>query len=284
MNPVRMYVFASAFFFILFFSFFSEKGENVIKINDAAADTSVVKKATVKAGNPALLNEALKDADDKKDSAAAYLMFGTDEDRQRVKKDTAISSRVTGIAGITGKKYSSIAAYDSAQKKLPVRERDNWIERALARRFIIADQKYNGDLKKFNAAVFDYAIHSLPKVLFVSLPVFAFFLWLLYVRHKRFYYVTHIIFTIHLYVFLFLMLLIIFTSSKISSITAWWPGTLIGVASWLYMFIYLYKAMRRLYGQSRVKTLLKYCILLFFVLILYAVLFAALFSYSIFKV
>ncbi len=167
---------------------------------------------------------------------------------------------------------------------MPEAERDGWFERALTKRLIIADQKYGGDLKKFNEAVFDHALHSLPKLLFISLPLFALFLHVLYVRHKRFFYVTHVIFTIHFLVFLFLMLLFIFVNQKIGAAVSWWPQTLLAFGAWLYMFIYLYKAMRRLYEQGRAKTILKYFILLFALLILYVLLFAALFSYSLFNV
>lgn len=283
MNPVRMYVFASAFFFILFFSFFSGNGEGIIKFNNRP-DSATAKKPKVRMSNPELLKEALEEADDKKDSAEAYMIFGTEKDRERIAKDTTLPKRVTGIAGITGKKFKTIAAYDSAQTLLPESERDNWFERAVERRIILVDQKYNGDLNKFNAAVFDYALHSLPKLLFISLPIFAFFLYLLYVRHSKFYYVTHVIFTIHYYVFLFLMLLLVFVNIKIGNIAAWWPVNLIGIASWVYMFIYLYKAMRRVYEQRRAKTVFKYCILLFILVIFYAIMTTALFSYSLFKV
>jgi hypothetical protein len=80
------------------------------------------------------------------------------------------------------------------------------------------------------------------------------------------------------------MLLLFFSNEKISAWLAWWPGNLLGFAIWLYMYIYLYKAMRRLYAQRRAKTILKYFILLFFTIILFVLLIAGLFSYTIFNV
>jgi hypothetical protein len=170
------------------------------------------------------------------------------------------------------------------QAKLPKEKRDSWLERIIAKRIIIINEKYNGDLKAFNAAIYDYSIHALPKILFISLPLFAFMLYLLYVRHKRFFYVTHIIFTIHLYVFYFIMLLLFFCNAKISVQVSWWPGSLLGLAIWIYMFIYLYKAMRRVYAQRRAKTIFKYFTLLFFTAILFSLLAAGLFSYTVFNV
>jgi hypothetical protein len=280
MNPVRMYVFASAFFFILFFSFFSESDNQVVKVNQAG-DSVKVKKPAVNFSSDYLKEQGLKDAKTKQDSVQVIEAFGTKEEKKEIKKD---SGNVTGILGITGKEFKTIAAYDSAQLRLPKEKRDNWFEQLVKKRIIIVNEKYNGDLKAFNRAVYDYSIHALPKILFISLPLFAFMLYLLFVRHKRFFYVTHIIFTIHLYVFYFIMLLLYFTNFKVAALLNWWPGNLLGLAIWIYMFIYLYKAMRRVYEQRRAKTIFKYFILLFFSAILFSILAVGLFSYTIFNV
>lgn len=279
MNPVRMYVFASAFFFILFFSFFSEKTESPIRINEKA-DTVKKTIPTVNFRNKGLLEEALKGAKSAEDSAVLYKMFGTKTEKNSDDGDTA----TTGMLDVTDNKYTTIAAYDSAQQALPKEKRNNWIEDLMNKRIIVVNDKYKGDLNAFNKDVKDKTLHSLPKVLFISLPVFAFFLLMLYIRNKRFYYVTHIIFTIHLYVFYFIMLLFLFTNEKMEAAARWWPGTFISLVIGLYMYIYLYKAMRRLYAQGRAKTILKYFILLFFTLILFLVLTVGLFSYTVFNV
>lgn len=280
MNPVRMYVFASAFFFILFFSFFSGADKTVVKVNQSN-DSVKVKTPAFNFSSDYLKEQALKDAKTKQDSVRVIEAFGTKEEKLQVKKD---SSKVSGILGITGKEFKTIASYDSAQAQLPKEKRDNWMERLFKKRIIIINEKYNGDLKAFNNAIYDYSLHALPKILFISLPLVAFMLYLLYVRHKRFYYVTHIIFTIHLYVFYFIMLLFYFSNEKMAVLFKWWPGSLLGLAIWIYMFLYLYKAMRRVYAQRRAKTMLKYFILLFITSILFSILIAGLFSYTIFNV
>jgi hypothetical protein len=282
MNPVRMYVFASAFFFILFFSFFSDPVE-VVKFNQTTTDSTG--KNTIPFNKWQLREEGLKDAKTKEDSAAVEQIFG----KQEATTDTSLqkdssSGAAIGMFGTMGDEYKSVTAYEQAQQKLPEEKRDNWLQQAITRRAIVVNEKFDGDLKKFNGAVFDHAIHSLPKLLFISLPIFAFFIYILYARHKRFYYVTHVIFTIHFYVYVFLMLLLVFSNEKLDKVISWWPGGLIAFAAWIYMFIYLYKAMRRVYEQRRAKTVIKYFILLFLLLILYAILFIGLFSYSLFNV
>jgi len=81
----------------------------------------------------------------------------------------------------------------------------------------------------------------------------------------------------------FLMLLLVFTNNKIEQQTGWNLG-LFTAFLWVYMFYYLYKAMRVVYQQARFKTVVKYFLLLFMALIMNSILFLAIFSYSFFKV
>ena len=58
----------------------------------------------------------------------------------------------------------------------------------------------------WQAHLLDKFLHMLPYILFVSLPLYALFLKLLYIRkRKQFYYVDHGLFLIHLYIFTFLV-------------------------------------------------------------------------------
>jgi hypothetical protein len=104
-------------------------------------------------------------------------------------------------------------------------------------------------------------MHNFPKVLFISLPLFALILNLLYYRHKNFYYVDHGIFSLHLYIFSFLVLLGLF------GLRALHVATHLEIVAWMefavvvYAFVYYFKSMRRFYGQSKGKTWLKYILL-----------------------
>lgn len=296
MNPVRMYVFTSAFFFIMFFSFFSatETTPEVFKLNDSDKKGAKVKK-------PVTQNEAkeaaLNAVDTKEDSAMIEkIMPGNGKNwvtkdsiyrwNKGNKDSTTDKDSSTSKESTTKRKskYKTMAEYDSAQNSLPLEERDHWIQRAVQRRLIIVDEKYSGDYSKFNKALFEHALHSLPKMLFVSLPLFALILSLLYIRRKQFYYVNHLVFTIHLFVFTFLILLLIFSVNKLQKVTGvndfeWISGLL-----WVYMFFYLYKAMRRMYQQGRAKTMIKYFLLLFIAFMINSFLFVGLFSYSFFNI
>ena len=71
-------------------------------------------------------------------------------------------------------------------------------------------------------------LHNSPKVLFISLPLFAVLLKLLYVRRKQFYYVDHGIFAVHLYIFSFLVLLVLFGINGLHTYTGW------GILKWIF--------------------------------------------------
>lgn len=98
-----------------------------------------------------------------------------------------------------------------------------------------------------------------PKAVFLLLPVFALILKLLYVRHNRLY-VEHFVFALHVHAFAFLL----FTAMLVVG------GQVSGVL-WLWFLVYVFWAMRSVYGQSLIKTGLKYLTLgwmYFFLLVL----------------
>ena len=282
MNPVRMYVFASAFFFILFFSFFSKGEFEMLKVNQSK-DSVALNDPKLAIANVTKI-EALEKAENKADSEAIVTLFAKDSLINLKKLDSVLNAKPKGlIKGITNRNYKSTATYDSLQLLQPANKRDNWFKQILVKRLIVIDQKFEGDFKKFNTALLEYALHALPKVLFVSLPLFAFLLYLLYIRRKKFYYVSHVIFVIHFYVFLFLGLLLYFSIGKLQEKTGL-SLSLVSAVLWIYMFLYLYKAMRRVYEQGRAKTIFKYFILVFILMFLFSFLFVGLFSYSFFNI
>jgi len=160
--------------------------------------------------------------------------------------------------------YKSVADYGSAERKLPDSLRDDWFTRILKRRLIATSIEYRQDKKSWKEHFVENFLHSFPKILFFSLPFFALILNMLYFRHKQYYYVDHGIFTIHLYIANFILILFIVLLNKLSeTINVGWISVIIGILIFLlclYMLIYLYKAMRGFYNQRRAKTFVKYFI------------------------
>jgi hypothetical protein len=132
------------------------------------------------------------------------------------------------------------------------------------RRLIYIGEEYKEEPRLFEEHLIENIFHSFPKILFVSLPIFALILNILYFRHKQYYYVDHGIFAVHLYCATFILLLAAMLLSQLKDVVGpLWIKIILDIlifADYIYLMIYLYKAMRGFYQQRRGKTFLKYLI------------------------
>jgi len=310
LNPIRMYVFTSAIFFIILFS--------LKKPEDIAKGSGLIKKQdTNLKGIPQLLADEDKqrqllakmvDEDDREERRIAIQndsiqivgirkIYG-DSTRQtfsdaelkgmllRAYNDSlanagvsvAARKRIAGILddiqgtssnnslnfGFGRTDARTVEEYDSSERALPDSLRDGWFKRTMMRRSILINQEWHEDRRLFMEHLLENIFHSFPKILFISLPIFAFILNMLYFRHKQYYYVDHGIFAIHVYCATFILLLGALLLQALHGAIDWqWLKIILDIvifALYLYMMIYLYKAMRGFYRQRRAKTLVKYAI------------------------
>ncbi|TMM56154.1 DUF3667 domain-containing protein [Maribacter algarum] len=107
-------------------------------------------------------------------------------------------------------------------------------------------------------------ISRLPFVIFFFLPVFAFFIWLAYIRKKHTF-TEHLIFGFHIQSLLFILLIISFLVDSIFNIFTGWLFFLI-------FGVYLFLSMKMFYKQGFFKTIVKYVFLntIFFILAMFA--------------
>lgn len=253
LHPVRMYVFTSAIFFLLFFSFFASQNNIKIRIDKpvtaearAAYIEQLEERLQKDTGNE-LLKEKLLLARDSSHLLSAADMIKTGDNNN------------VSIINFSDTKFNTLEEYDSAQKILPASQRDGWIERRLVRMDINLKNKFRDNPEEAIKKLVDSVLHRLPYMLLISLPFFALILKLIYIRRRaQFYYADHGVFAIHLYVFSFLLLLAVFSLAALKSATG------LGFIDWLVagliiiLLFYLYKAMRTFYGQSRWKTFFKF--------------------------
>jgi hypothetical protein len=106
-------------------------------------------------------------------------------------------------------------------------------------------------------------LDNIPAALFVLLPLMALVLKMLYPLSKR-YYVEHLLFVLHFHAFFFLILTLQILFSRM---TGWLglPAVVTDLSVFVvsvYVPVYLYKAMRRVYAQGRAITILKYFLLI----------------------
>lgn len=98
-------------------------------------------------------------------------------------------------------------------------------------------------------------IDLFSRSMFVLLPLFSFLLFLLYLRRRR-HYLEHLIFALHLHAFAFIVLGFLAMLPERARLSDGTGSLFVPV-----MVIYLFLAMRRTYGQSRVKTTAKLALL-----------------------
>lgn len=88
---------------------------------------------------------------------------------------------------------------------------------------------------------------------FLLLPVFALILKLFYIRRKH-YYIHHLIFSIHLHAFIFIVFIFLIVLFGWTNIPMEWITTLLLIS----IPVYIVVAMKRFYGQSWVKVVVKF--------------------------
>jgi hypothetical protein len=268
-NPIRMYVFTSAIFFLIFFSVFKIDSKSV-SVSDMNGKTY----AQIEAMDSLTFDAFTKNIN-KQDKKPALPMS-----REYFKKYFDSSADFGGVQ-FTSAEYSSKAQYDSLLQS--GKKKHNWFVRQMVYKNLEIDEKFKGRRKDILITFSNILLHSLPQMFFILLPLFALLLKLLYIRRKNFYYVNHAIFSIHFYIFTFIAMLFIFGLSKLNSYLHWGIITFIQVIMGFGIFFYLYKAMRNFYQQRRAKTIIKFLALCFLLFITMLLLFIVFVFFSLFK-
>ena len=106
---------------------------------------------------------------------------------------------------------------------------------------------------------FDLLLDNIPVALIVLLPLMALVLKVLYPLSRR-YFVEHLLFVVHYHAFFFLILILQILFSRLANLIRLPEAiaVLAMVAASLYIPVYLFIAMRRVYGQGRILTFVKY--------------------------
>jgi len=106
------------------------------------------------------------------------------------------------------------------------------------------------------------AVDNIPVMMVIFIPVLALVMKLLYPLSGRFY-AEHLVFFLHYHAFGFVTLLLLVGAYEIGTLLGWSAGTWRGIASagtaWL--ALYLFIAMRNVYGQRLLATTIKFALL-----------------------
>ena len=225
LNPIRMYVFTSAFFFIVLYSIskpedmFKEKGTERTRALPQLEKTLGERQQELKVTGDADERDDLHNSVDhlemeireiKKEYGDTTRRKFTDKEltglmitalsdslreagltpaaQSRVKQLLVLASHPmsgSNLFGLNQGRFNTVGEYDSAEKALPDSLRDGWLKRTLMRKLIAAGEEYERDPQRYKEKFWENWLHSFPKVLFWSLPFFALILNILYFRHKK---------------------------------------------------------------------------------------------------
>jgi hypothetical protein len=123
--------------------------------------------------------------------------------------------------------------------------------------------KIVADTRSFGRALWE----NVPKMMFLFLPLIALVMAVLYLGSGR-YYVEHLLFFVHYHAFFFLAGMAVLLLDRIGAATGGVVASALGTAEGLlvaalviYVPVYLFLAMRRVYGQGRIWTASKFSVL-----------------------
>lgn len=250
--PVRLYIFISFLTFFLF-TVIPDSEDHLLK-----GDQTTSVKTIDKNGNE---KDSIISSKDIKLSEMATVLDSLNALQDSIKADTHTNFNIKDTQGSDFIKlgYDSVEELDSVQKFAPPSERLSDIEYWFYKKFIIVKTNNTRDeiIEKFKESF----LHNLPKVLFIYMPLFAFFLWLFHSK-KRWYYFDHGIFTLHYFSFLLLVILLLFL---VDLLLDWdrnyWIldklNLLIHFVGFGWMFYYFFPAHHRFYGESRALSFVK---------------------------
>jgi hypothetical protein len=289
LHPIRMYVFTSAIFFLIFTNFYKLVDQETTEKKPVAQEIAQLEKTRVKLKSTIAKFDSSSDQDDIKESKTKYEQLA--KDIETLKKDSTKRDSIPSLLK-EDKEYfnandlevdrTTEAQYDSAQHALAPEKRDNIFIQNLKRKAYVVNVKYGYDNKKIKEAAIEKFLHLFPQMLFVSMPLFALILQLLYIRRKQIFYVNHVVFTIHLYCATFILTLSALILNSTLKLVHF-PNRFFGLAAYIIVCIYWYKAIRKFYEQTRMKTILKYVILLMLNFFLMLLLFFSFFLLSFFE-
>jgi Protein of unknown function (DUF3667) len=290
LNPIKMYVFTSAVFFIIFFSFLNpaksihdDSAEaKIAALTKTKKDLVYVRDSSLKPVNQEAISRAIaetdssiivmqrKDMEESREAEKLKQTIGKVGDSVlvispsiRISIDSGrLRSKSTGGNGfLESVSFSNLGAYQAYQYQLPDSQKDKMLKKAILYRTIKIREKSAGDKLEPVRTLVDKFFHAFPQLLFISLPLFAFFLWILYIRKKKYYYVDHIIFTLHLFCASFIFILFIALFRQLEDLSGWGIWGYLNPMIFLLIIYYQYKALRNFYSQGRGKTILKLILL-----------------------
>jgi len=214
-----------------------------------------------------------------------YTIFGSEKIKKEKGPIYYKSDKRDSIFEVTDRNISvhNIKELDSLQNALPDHEKIPFIEYYVKKTLMKLEGEKNQGILMEKA--FESFIHTLPKVLFFYMPIFAFLLWLFHDK-KKFYYFESGVFTLHYFAFLLLSTTTLIVLSWFIDLFYYFDfiSKICIVIFLFYSFFYFFRAHSNFYGERKIISRLKSMALFIINVLLILSISLALFFYSILSV
>lgn len=294
-NPVKLYIFIS---FVAFFlpgilpTPYKEKKKDQMEIKVEEKNTKLDENFGIDIDEYGIIRSLAEldsvhnsKSDDKRIKKSEYKiykeLFKTKEDPDRFKDEDGFDLDDIFRSGIRENKVRITGGYgdiehlaelDSIHSSKPENERISFIKYNFYKSLLQLKENIT-DKQKQNKA-FEFIVHNFSKILFVYMPVFAFWMWLFNLNKRRYYFDSGI-FTLHFFSF---WLLLVTFFNVLSCILVDWLDyevityLLILPVGLLYITFYFFRANRLFYKDRRwlanIKAFILFHINTFFILVI----------------
>ena len=256
LHPVRMYVFTSALFFLVFFAL----GPVKVKLDGPAYSQTTKDSIINSLASEAIQNDSLREN-------IEYIKMMTDSGfkiapldyeyliKSGIRKSSLDSLEIVRANRLEANKVGSEDAViaDAVNKRLS--------------RMVESEDSSS----YFRDHYVDGFLHKFPMILFVSLPFFAYIMQFLFFRHKEFRFFHHSIFTIHLYIFSFIASLLVMLFAWAADKTGWSIFSILMFIALIYALIYPFIAIKSFYKTTWIKAFFKWALMYLLGIILFGI-------------
>jgi hypothetical protein len=245
LHPIKMYIFVSIVYFLIFFQSAHEK----VKVTPTPNKPANIEQKKIDTINNRIAKSTKLSAIQKKKLLRMSKLYGV-TNLKDVDGEEASNKDNHFITPTTDD--TTYEQYTVHQGKLPVEERDGFFERIYNKTALTYTQKYGSRARE---VFFDEFKHNVPKMMFLLLPMFALILKITFWRSKKFY-VEHLIYTFHLHCFLFLFLAILMVLQLIIP-NVWGLIGWLNFFSTIYIMWYIFRSLKVVYHRSGFRTITK---------------------------
>lgn len=264
LHPVKMYIFISLIFFVLFFH---GNERSVVHVKDSKENgAKLIDTVQHNLGNDIDNDKSLtaaqkKSIKDKMNRFVPGVAIDTSSAKNKVTKSQKAKvenaeheNSDNGIINFIedDKSIKNYNDYLAKQKKLPANQQDGFMSRYIEKKSF--DWQNQG---KNAQEVFAEAFkHNAPKMMFLLLPLFAFILSIAFYKNRKFY-VEHVIYAIHLHCFLFLFLAASILLKMMIPHSLKAIADIIDFVVFVAIVYYIYRSLKVVYCRSRWRTVSK---------------------------